>query len=249
MGEKAIIVRNLTKKYEGLTALKSLNLQIDRGKIFGLLGPNGAGKTTALECILGTRNPDKGVIEILGEDPRNNRRIIFNKVGVQFQASSYPDRIRVEEMCELISSLYRKKMEWETLLTQFQLIDKKKVLVESLSGGEQQKLSLVLALIHRPEVVFLDELTTGLDPLARREVWRYLEKLKNQGLTIFLTSHYMDEVTYLCDRIAILHRGETVIEGSPSEIVENSAYSNLEEAYIACIEEREGKIENTVRAV
>ena len=138
------------------------------GEIFGLLGPNGAGKTTTLECILGTKKPDGGSVELLGGDPVKDRRIIFDKVGVQFQSSAYPERIRVWEMCEMTASLYRKKSEWEYLLSEFGLIEKKKTSVEDLSGGERQKLSLVLAMIHQPEIVFLDELTTGLDPLARR---------------------------------------------------------------------------------
>lgn len=242
--ETLVSVRGLTKRYGPLTALEGLDLDVRRGEIFGLLGPNGAGKTTTLECILGTRASDAGVVRLLGQSPEKDRKTLFERVGVQFQASSYPDRIRVKEMCRLTAGLYRSVPEWKTLLDRFSLAEKSHSYVADLSGGERQKLSVVLALIHRPEVVFLDELTTGLDPLARREVWNYLLRLREEGLTIFLTSHYMDEVTFLCDRICILDRGQTVAEGTPADVVRQTGAANLEEAYIYHIQQRESADES-----
>ena len=182
--------------------------------VFGLLGANGAGKSTALECILGIKQPDSGEISILGLNPFTQRKQIFEKTGVQFQEAHYQDKITVEELCETTASLYRNPA------------------VSELSGGQRQRLFIVLALIPDPEVVFLDELTTGLDVKARRVVWKILEELKNKGLTIFLTSHFMDEVEVLCDQICILKKGKAVFYGTVSEAIRQSPYEKLEDAYL-----------------
>jgi ABC-2 type transport system ATP-binding protein len=230
--EKALSVRELVKSYGSLTAVDHLSFEVEKGEIFGLLGHNGAGKTTTIECILGVKKADHGKALILGKDPKENRKQIFERVGVQFQQTGYQDKIRVDEICSVTSSLYRNPADWEALLNTFGLKDKKRKMVAELSGGERQRLSVLLALIPNPELVFLDELTTGLDAKARRDVWKYLEGLKRQGLTIMLTSHYMDEVNVLCDRICILKKGVAIFMGTVAEAVEGSPYDNLEEAYL-----------------
>lgn len=239
MTQPIIKIDNLTKSYKQKLAIDHLNIQVNQGEIYGMVGPNGAGKSTTIECILGTKKKDAGTIEVLGMDPIVDRKKVFQEVGVQFQSSFYPDRIKVYEMCELISSLYPNTQSWEEMLTKFNLGDKKNQMVASLSGGEQQKLSVILALPHKPKVVFLDELTTGLDPSARRVVWKFLKSLKQLGLTIFLTSHYMDEVHFLCDRMSIIDKGQIIITDTPDEVVRKSGKTNLEDAYLEFIEEEQ----------
>jgi ABC-2 type transport system ATP-binding protein len=242
--EKVIVVRELEKAYGSLTAVDRLSFEVEKGEIFGLLGHNGAGKTTTIECILGVKKSDHGKVLIFGKDPRKDRREIFEKAGVQFQQTSYQDKIRVDEICRVTSSLYRKPADWEELLSTFGLDGMKRKMVAELSGGERQRLSVLLALIPDPELVFLDELTTGLDAKARRDVWKYLERLKREGLTVMLTSHYMDEVSTLCDRICILKKGVAVFSGTVAEAVEGSSYDNLEEAYLWYSGEEEFDDEN-----
>lgn len=242
--EKVLIVDSLEKSYGSQIAVSNLSFAVQKGEIFGLLGHNGAGKTTSIECILGVKKADRGSAHIFGMDPRKNRRHVFEKVGVQFQQSNYQEKIRVDEICQVTASLYKEPAEWENLLTTFGLTERKNKMVAELSGGERQRLSVLLALIPKPELVFLDELTTGLDAKARRDVWKYLESLKQQGMTIVLTSHYMDEVETLCDRICILKRGETVFQGAVAEAVAGSPYDKLEEAYLWYSGEEAHGIEN-----
>lgn len=242
--EKAIIVSKLVKSYGSMTAVDHLSFEVEKGEIFGLLGHNGAGKTTTIECILGVKKADFGEALIFGTDPKKRRRQIFERVGVQFQQTGYQDKIRVDEICRLTSSLYRKPADWQPLLSAFGLEGMKRKMVAELSGGERQRLSVLLALIPDPELVFMDELTTGLDARARREVWKYLEGLKRQGLTIVLTSHYMDEVNILCDRICILKKGAAVFRGTVTEAIAGSPYDNLEEAYLWYSGEEEYANEN-----
>ncbi|MEL7657653.1 MAG: ABC transporter ATP-binding protein [Bacillota bacterium] len=230
--ENVLKVQGLSKSFGSLLAVDNLSFEVNNGEIFGLLGHNGAGKTTSIECILGVKRSDRGFAQILGRDPKKERRQLFEKVGVQFQQTNYQDKIRVDEICQVTSSLYQKPYHWENLLETFGLTEKKKKMVSELSGGERQRLSVLLALIPDPRIVFLDELTTGLDAKARRDVWKYLESLKKRGLTIILTSHYMDEVSILCDRICIMKKGRMVFMGTVSEAIENSPYDNLEEAYL-----------------
>jgi len=230
--ETVLTVQNLCKSYGQKQAVRCLNLCVQKGEIFGLLGANGAGKSTTIECILCTKKYDSGNINVLGLNPQTDRKTIFQKVGVQFQEPHYQDKITVAEICEVTYSLYKNPIDYGELLKSFGLSDKCKQLVAELSGGERQRLFVVLALISNPELVFLDELTTGLDTKARRDVWKHLEKLKAQGLTIFLTSHYMDEVAALCDRILILKNGETVFQGTVADAVSQSPYDKLEDAYL-----------------
>ena len=200
---EAIFVEGLTKAYGRKTAVDHLRLSVKSGTVFGLLGANGAGKSTTIECILGTKRADSGTVRLLGQDPKKRRRVLFERIGVQFQEGGYQKEIRVSELCEETVSLYRSPADWHALCAQFGIGDKADAAVRSLSGGERQRLFIVLALIGKPELVFLDELTTGLDAKARRGVWKTLEAPKEQGLTIFLTSHFMDEVEALCDEICI----------------------------------------------
>lgn len=211
---EAIFVEGLTKAYHGKTVVGHLDLSVKSSTVFGLLGANGAGKSTTIECMLGTKQADAGTVRLLGQDPKKRRRALFQRIGVQFQEGDYHKEIRVSELCEETASLYRNPADWHALCEQFGIGDKANTAVKSLSGGERQRLFIVLALIPRPELVFLDELTTGLDARARRGVWKTLEALKEQGLTIFLTSHFMDEVEVLCDEICILKKGVPVFRGT-----------------------------------
>ena len=229
----AIVVKNLTKRYENKTAVDDLCIQVGKGKIFGMLGANGAGKSTTIECMLGTKTADSGRVSILGCDPRKDRRTLFQKVGVQFQECDYQPEIKVSELCEATACLYRNPADWKELCLRFGIGDKFESAVKSLSGGERQRLFIVLALIPNPELVFLDELTTGLDAKARRSVWKILSDLKDNGLTIFLTSHFMDEVEVLCDEICILKAGKTVFLGTVEEAKKASGCASFEDAYLA----------------
>lgn len=230
--ETTIRVDKLSKAYDQLQVVSNLDLAIARGEVFGLLGANGAGKSTSIECILGTKRPDSGTVTILGMNPQRERTKLFERVGVQFQETNYQDKIKVGELCEVTAALYKTARNYGELLQQFGLADKEHSFVSDLSGGQKQRLFIVLALIPDPEVVFLDELTTGLDPKARREVWKSLVGLKAKGLTILLTSHFMDEVEALCDRILILKQGKTVFTGTVPEAIAASPHSNLEDAYL-----------------
>ena len=232
MNEQCIQVKNLTKSFSGRKVINDLSFEEYKGEVFALLGHNGAGKSTTIDLILGLKSPDEGNATILGMDAVKHRKKIFEKVGVQLQHTEYQNMMTVEEACMEYASLYKKPSDYKELLHSFGLSDLKKSYINKLSGGEKQKLSVVLALIGNPEIVFLDELTTGLDVAARREVWRTLKHLKEKGLTIFLTTHYMEEAQALCDHVCIIKSGEKVIEGTIAEIVNASGKTDLEEAYL-----------------
>lgn len=231
--QTAIKVEQLSKTYGNLPAVDKISLSVKRGAVYGLLGANGAGKSTTIECILGTKNADSGTVSILGYDPRKDRRRLFQKVGVQFQESDYQPEIKVSELCEETACLYEAPADWKKLCEQFGIGSKVDNAVKSLSGGERQRLFIVLALIPDPELVFLDELTTGLDAKARRDVWKILSELKNKGLTIFLTSHFMDEVEALCDEICILKKGKAVFYGTTEQAKKASGCEKFEDSYLA----------------
>ncbi|EPY2302694.1 ABC transporter [Clostridium sporogenes] len=236
---EVIKVHNLYKSYGNVQVVKGVSLTVKKGEVFGLLGANGAGKSTTIECILGTKNFNNGHISILDMNPKKERKQLFQKVGVQFQESNYQDKITVKELCEITEVLYKNPLDFNKLLEQFHLQDKVRNLVSELSGGEKQRLFIILALIPNPEVVFLDELTTGLDVKARRDVWKCLLNLKKQGLTIFLTSHFMDEVEVLCDKICILKNGVIDFYGTVEEAVTLSPYEKFEDAYLWFVDEEE----------
>lgn len=239
MNEPAVSVRRLTKSFSGRRVVDDLSFDVQRGEVFALLGHNGAGKSTTIDLILGLKAPDGGSARILGMDAAQNRKRVFERVGVQLQNTQYQPSITVEEACIEYASLYASPADYPRLLKQFGLDALRKSFVSRLSGGERQKLSVVLALIGDPEIVFLDELTTGLDVVARREVWRTLKQLKEQGLTIFLTTHYMEEAEALCDRVCIIKSGKKVMEGTIDEVVRASGQKNLEEAYLFFMGEEE----------
>ena len=239
MSEQCIQVKNLTKSFSGRKVINDLSFEVNKGEVFALLGHNGAGKSTTIDLILGLKCPDEGNATILGMDAAKHRKKVFEKVGVQLQHTEYQNMMTVEEACIEYASLYKKPSDYKKLLHSFGLSDLKKSYINKLSGGEKQKLSVVLALIGNPEIVFLDELTTGLDVAARREVWSTLKHLKEKGLTIFLTTHYMEEAQALCDHVCIIKSGEKVIEGTIAEIVNASGKTDLEEAYLYFMGEEE----------
>ena len=232
MNKPAVSVKNLTKSFSGRTVVDELSFEVQTGEVFALLGHNGAGKSTTIDLILGLKAPDGGSAKLLGLDAAKHRKQVFERVGVQLQNTQYQPSITVEEACIEYASLYAAPADYPALLEQFSLGALKKSFVSKLSGGERQKLSVVLALIGSPELVFLDELTTGLDVVARREVWRTLKQLKERGLTIFLTTHYMEETEALCDRMCIIKSGKKVAEGTVAEVVAASGQKNLEDAYL-----------------
>lgn len=227
-----IEVKDLTKSYNGRTVVDKISFRVEKGEVFGLLGHNGTGKTTIIDLLLGLKKPDCGTGTIFGLDPAKNRKAVFKRVGVQLQSSNYQNNIRVDELCKEMSALYEKCEDYRKLLRYFSLEKFEKSQVNKLSGGERQRLSVALALINNPEIVFLDELTTGLDTAARREVWGHLKELKSKGTTIFLTTHYMEEAASLCDRIFLIKDGRKVTKGAVKDIIKSSPYETLEEAYL-----------------
>ena len=239
MNEPSVSVKNLTKSFSGRRVVDNLSFDVQKGEVFALLGHNGAGKSTTIDLILGLKAPEEGFAKILGTNAAKNRKKVFERVGVQLQNTQYQPNITVEEACIEYASLYSAPADYQQLLEQFGLIAFKKSFVSKLSGGERQKLSVVLALIGEPEIVFLDELTTGLDAVARREVWRTLKQLKERGLTTVLTTHYMEEAEALCDRVCIIKSRKKVAEGTIDEIITASGQRNLEDAYLFFMGEEE----------
>ena len=220
MMELCIQVEHLTKRFQTQIAVNQLSFEVKKGEIFGILGHNGAGKTTTIEMLLGLQNPDEGKIRLLKKDGASIDKTIFERIGVQLQASSYQNNIRVRELCEEMASLYQDPADYH--------------FVAHLSQGERQKLSILLALLPKPEMLFLDEATTGLDAAARRAVWDHLLLWKEKGTTILLTTHYMEEAAYLCDRILLLKQGNAIMEGTVADIAKG--FASLEEAYLHYME-------------
>jgi ABC-2 type transport system ATP-binding protein len=214
----AIAVEHLHKAYGQTLAVDDVSFTVRAGEIFGILGRNGAGKTTTVECITGLRKPDRGEIEVLGLDPGRDGRELHERVGVQLQHSALPDRIRVGEAVELYASFYERPADGRELLATLGLEQARDQSYAKLSGGQKQRLSIVLALIGQPEIAVLDELTTGLDPEARRETWALIEGIRDRGVTIVLVTHYMEEAERLCDRVALIDRGKVVALDHPAAL-------------------------------
>jgi ABC-2 type transport system ATP-binding protein len=217
----AITVNALRKTYGSLTAVDDVGFEVGAGEIFGMVGPNGAGKTTTIECLEGMRAPDSGDIRILGLDPPRDGYALRERIGIQLQQSSLPDDIKVWEALDLFASYYRKPAPWEPLLEELGIAEKRDARFGKLSGGQKQRLFIALALVNDPELVFLDELTTGLDPHARRAMWKLVQAIRDRGKTVFLTTHYMEEAEHLCNRVLIIDRGRIVALDTPEKLVAN----------------------------
>ena len=214
-----ISVSNLGKRYGRVVAVDDVSLEVFEGEIFGLIGPNGAGKTTTMECVEGNRVPEKGTISVLGLDPRRDANTLRQRIGVQQQEAHLQKRVKVWEAVDLWRSLYTRVVDTDALLARLGLEAKRNAWFMTLSGGQKQRLFIALALIHEPEVVFLDELTTGLDPQARRTIWDLVTGIRDRGTTVFLTTHLMEEAERLCDRVAIIEAGRLIEVGTPDELV------------------------------
>ena len=217
--QSVIEVSGLTKRYGPISALAEVSIEVRDGEIFGLIGPNGAGKTTAMECIEGLRVPDSGRISVLGLDPIRDVAALQRRIGVQLQEAQLQKRIKVREALALWSAIYQTELDGLELLEQLGIGGKADAWFMTLSGGQKQRLFIALALIHDPELVFLDELTTGLDPQARRAIWDLVRGIRSRGKTVFLTTHLMEEAERLCDRVAIIDHGRIVDVDTPEELV------------------------------
>jgi ABC-2 type transport system ATP-binding protein len=217
-----VVVHNLQKRYGGAPAARGVSFEIEDGEIFGLIGPNGAGKTTTLECIIGLREPDRGEIEVCGIDARRRPREVKQRIGAALQTTALQDKITPREALALFGSFYRDRAEPQQLLERFSLGDKADVPFDTLSGGQRQRLALALAFVNRPELVLLDEPTTGLDPQSRRELHGEIARMKREGHTVLLTTHYIDEAEQLCDRIGIIDHGRIIAMGAPRELIARS---------------------------
>lgn len=235
-----VIVKNLTKRYGQLIAVDDVSFSIEKGEIFGLLGPNGAGKTTTVEMIEGLRKPDSGSIQVCGIDALKEPGKIKEIIGVQLQSTTLYDKIRVKEVIDLFGSYYQKSLPTNQILEEVSLTDKKDSFVSTLSGGLNQRLAMALALVNDPEVLFLDEPTTGLDPQARRNVWSIIEDLKERGKTIILTTHYMEEAEQLCQRVGIIDQGKIIAMDTPGNLITNSGLASTVE--FSCVSEEQDKI-------
>ncbi|SEN06981.1 ABC transporter ATP-binding protein [Nonomuraea pusilla] len=216
---KAIEVRNLRKRYPNHLAVDDVSFEVAEGEIFGILGPNGAGKTTTVECVAGLRPFDGGSVRVAGLDPREDRDALRRVLGVQLQSAALPEKIKVWEALDLYASFYPDPADWRELLDQVGLGGKRDTAFKQLSGGQRQRLSVALALVGRPRVAVLDELTTGLDPQARRDTWELVERVRDSGVTILLVTHFMEEAERLCDRVALIDAGKVAATGTPSGLV------------------------------
>ena len=214
-----IEVTNLVKRYGSHTAVDGVSFSVEEGEILAILGPNGAGKTTTVESISGLRTPDSGSISVLGLDPQRDRDALRGVVGVQLQESELPEQLRVGEALDLYASFYPNPRDKEQLLKDLGLAEKRKTEFGKLSGGQKQRLSVALALIGNPKIAILDELTTGLDPQARRDTWQLIENVRDGGVTVILVTHFMEEAERLADRIAVIDAGKVVALDTPAAIV------------------------------
>lgn len=228
----AIEITHLRKTFGEKIAVDDVSLYVEPGEIVGILGPNGAGKTTTVEILAGLQKPDSGTARVLGIDPQTDPAAVRQVLGVQLQESKLPAKIRVEEALRLYAAFYPEPADVDELIAMLGLETSRTTAFDNLSGGLQQRLSIALALVGSPEVVILDELTTGLDPAARRRMWRTIGHLQADGVAILLVSHTMEEVERLCDRIVLLDAGRVLASGTPAELVEGAGTTTLDEAFI-----------------
>ncbi|WP_433514096.1 ATP-binding cassette domain-containing protein [Nonomuraea sp. CA-143628] len=216
---KVIEVRNLHKRYPNHVAVDDVSFEVSDGEIFGILGPNGAGKTTTVECVAGLRTPDRGTVRVTGIDPHQDRDALRRVLGAQLQSAELPEKIKVWEALDLYASFYPDPADWSELIERVGLGGKREERFGKLSGGQRQRLSIALALVGRPRVAVLDELTTGLDPQARRDTWELVEQVRGSGVTIVLVTHFMEEAERLCDRVALIDAGRVVATDTPAGLI------------------------------
>jgi ABC-2 type transport system ATP-binding protein len=221
--EQIIQVNHIRKSYGSTVAVEDVSLAVNKGEIFCIVGPNGAGKTTTVESMIGLREPDGGTIKVLGMDPQKDRIALAQRIGIQLQQAAIPQRLKVWETIDLFASFYEKTIPWEPLLEKWGLAEKRNTHFQNLSGGQKQRLFIALALVNDPEIVFLDELTTGLDPQARRGTWELVEAIREQGKTVVLVTHYMDEAEALCDRLAIIDQGKVIAMDTPQALIQKTS--------------------------
>ena len=234
MSGPIVEVHNLRKTYGQKVAVADLSFAVMPGEIFGVLGPNGSGKSTAVECVAGLRDADGGDISVLGIDPQTHPELIREHVGVQFQEAGLHDKITVHEALTLFASFYETPADVDDLLTVLDLKDKRDAQFKSLSGGQKQRVSIALALVGNPKVAILDELSTGLDPQARRTTWEVVRRERDAGATVLLVTHFMEEAERLCDRVIIIDHGRIIAEGSPQELINSVAGArSLEDVFVA----------------
>ena len=219
MSGPSLLIRGLRKAFADVQAVDGLELEVRPGECFGLLGPNGAGKTTTIEICEGLTEPDEGVVELLGLNWKTGARELRQRIGIQLQETQFPDKLTVEEALRLFRSFYRKGISVDESIRTAQLEEKRRSRIGGLSGGQKQRLAMATALVGDPELLFLDEPTTGLDPQARRHLWDLVDELKRGGRTIILTTHYMDEAERLCDRVAIMDHGKVIALGTPQQLI------------------------------
>jgi ABC-2 type transport system ATP-binding protein len=230
---QVITVEHLRKVYSHhVVAVDDVSFKVEQGEIFGLLGSNGAGKTTTVECVQGLRTPTAGSVRVLGKDPLHHAGDLRGRMGCQLQESRLPDHMKVWEALDLFASLAPGIVDWQTLVEQWGLAEKRNASFSSLSGGQRQRLFIALALVSSPEVVFLDEMTTGLDPAARRIAWDLIEQIRDRGTTVVLVTHFMDEAERLCDRVAVVDNGRIIALDTPRGLVVR--YDPLERVVFTC---------------
>ena len=226
MNKKVIEVKNMRKTYGSVVAVEEISFEVFEGEIFGMVGPNGAGKTTTVECVEGIRKADKGELRILGLDPQKEGYSLRQRIGVQLQETALQDHLKVWEALDLFASFYSHPVDWQILLEKMNLAEKRNAAFNKLSGGQKQRLFIALALVNNPELVFFDELTTGLDPQARRNMWDMVRDIREQGKTVVLTTHFMEEAERLCDRVAIVDQGRIVALDTPANLIRNLGAEN-----------------------
>ena len=217
----AIVVKDLVKRYGSLTAVNGISFEVYENEIFGIVGPNGAGKTSAVECIVGIRNPSSGTVKVLGLDPTKNSSELRELIGIQLQEGSLPYNMKVREALQLFANLYQRPRPVEPLLAQMGIAQKANDFYEKLSGGQKQRLAIALALVNDPKVVVFDELTTGLDPQARRAMWEMVRNIHALGKTVLLITHFMEEAEKLCDRVAFIDEGNVVALDTPANLIQS----------------------------
>ncbi len=227
-----IEVTNLRKTYGEHVAVDDVSFHVEQGEIFGILGTNGAGKTTTVECLQGLRTPDSGSISVLGLDPGKDHAALRQRLGSQLQESRLPEKLKVQEALDLYASFYANPADTGDLLAKVGLTEQRNKYFGKLSGGQKQRVSIALALVGRPEVAVLDELTTGLDPHARRDTWKLVEGVRDTGVTVLLVTHFMDEAERLCDRLAVFDAGRVVATGTPAELRDRAGKATLDDAFV-----------------